>query len=236
MDKRQPPKDFDRPHPARVRTKSGHPELPLALAIELEQVAHFGKADLVKQAIVDAGHAYEIGDYAAAYSHAKQAKTMAPRASVVREMSGLAAYRMGLWKEAAREISAYRRLSGRQDEDHIFADCERAIGRPDRALEILDESRDSETEEELVVERLLVAAGCLNDLGRHDDAVERLKAGPSNPPVVIEHHLRLWYALADSLERAGRRPEARVWWDLIYAEEPEFFDVASRRLGTKAPD
>lgn len=199
------------------------------MAAEIDQVSRLGKAGVVRGLVRDAAALAEDEQFEDAVRHALQAKALAPRSGVVRELLGLSYYRLGRWREAAREIAAYRRLSDRHDRDHLYADCERALGRPQRALEILEEPC-GEIDEGLLVERLLVAAGALRDLDRAADAVERLKTGPVSPRVVLPHHLRLWYALADALEAAGRRPEARTYWDLLYAEDPEFHDVARRRL------
>lgn len=204
--------------------------LPADVDIEIRQVAHHGKAPQVRAELEAAGEAYEAERYEDALAAGLRAKRMAPRSPSVRETLGLAYYRLGRYREAARELTTYRRLSERRDEDHVLADCERALGRPDKALEVLAGVRRSEVGEELIVECLLVAAGALTDLGRLEDGVTLLKQGPVRPKTVRTYHLRLWYVLADALEQAGRRAEARGWWDLVYAEDPDFFDIARRRL------
>lgn len=204
--------------------------LPRQVHEELEQTAHGGRADVVKGLVLRASRAYERGDYAEALGPALRAKTIAPRSWTVRELLGLVSYRMGRFRDAARELSAYRRLSGRRDLDHLLADCERALGRPEKAIETVDAIPPGELDEEQYVEALVVAAGALTDLGRHDEAAAMLRRGPVRSDIVLPYHLRLWYALADALERAGGRSEARQLWDLVYAEDPEFFDVAERRL------
>ncbi len=208
-------------------------ELLVEISREIDQVAHFGSARKVKDLIIAAGDAVEAGDHERAVTALLEAKTKAPRSVHVREMLGLAYHQLGRWREAARELAAYRRLSDRRDRDPEFADCERALGRPEKAVEILSDITAQDIAEEVLIEGLVVAAGALLDLDRPDDAVRTLERGPLKPPNVGPHHLRLFYALADALERAGRRSDARGWWDTIYAEDPEFFDVAKRRLGIK---
>ena len=216
------------------------PSLPRArsdllpeISREIDQVAHFGSAPKVKNLLVEAGDAIEAGDHQKAVDALLEAKTKAPRSVHVREMLGLAFYNLGKWREAARELAAYRRLSDRCDRDPEYADCERALGRPEKAIEILSDIAAQEIDEEVLIEGLVVAAGALSDLGRHEDAVKMLERGPLRPPRVLAHHLRLFYSLADALEKADRRSDARAWWDTIYAEDPEFFDVAKRRLGIR---
>ena len=205
------------------------------IAREITQVAHFGSAPKVKKLLVAAGDAFEAGDHQAAIDALLEAKVKAPRSTYVRELLGLAYYHLGRWKEAARELAAFRRMSDRRDRDPEYADCERALGRPQKALDVLADITAQDVSEEVIVEGLVVAAGALLDLERPDDAVAMLERGPLQVRDAQPHHLRLYYALADALERAGRRPDARSWWDAVYAEDPEFFDVAKRRLGIR-PD
>lgn len=206
-------------------------ELPPDVEIELDQISHRGKGPAVKELVVAARTSLSDGEFAEALEFARQAKPMAPRSATVRELMGLAQYHLGRYQEAAANLSAYRRLSDRHDQNHVIADCYRALGRPEHALETLDEH--PVTSGEIGVESLIIAAGALSDLGRFNEAVQRLKTGPLRPRPVRDYHLRLWYALADALEKAGRRSESRQWWDFVFAEDPDFFDVASRRLSAK---
>jgi tetratricopeptide (TPR) repeat protein len=203
------------------------------IAREIDQVAHFGRASSVKLTVAEAAEAFESGDYEVAAAKLVEAKRDAPRSVVVRELLGLSNYHLGRFREAARELAAYRRLSGERDQDPPYADAERALGRPEKAVEILSDLDPAEVSEEIFTEALIVRAGALLDLGRAAEAVEVLRSGPVKPKQVLPTHLRLWYTLADALEQADKRREARAWWDSIYAEDPDFFDVASRRLGLK---
>ena len=56
-----------------------------------------------------------------------------------------------------------------------------------------------------MAEGRIVYAGALADQGRMPDALAALRkrAAPVKNP--SDHHLRLWYALADLEERAGNR-------------------------------
>jgi tetratricopeptide (TPR) repeat protein len=208
-------------------------ELPRDVAEEIRRVSHFGHAGAVRQDITDATAAFDEGRLDEAIRLLDRAKQHAPRSPTIRALAGLVRYHRAEWREAARELATYRRLSGRSDQDPVYADALRALGRPEKAAEVLEALVPEEVPEDVYVEALVVHGGALRDLDRHEDAVAVLRRGPLHPPVVHTHHLRLWYALADALDAASRPAEARQWWDAIYAEDPLFFDVAHRRLGVK---
>ena len=71
-----------------------------------------------------------------ALEHARYARSRAPRVGLVREAAGLTAYHAGEWAEALGELRAARRMSGGNTHLAVMADCERALGRPERALEL----------------------------------------------------------------------------------------------------
>ncbi|MGH2759555.1 MAG: hypothetical protein ACRDKJ_08325, partial [Actinomycetota bacterium] len=207
--------------------------LPRDVVTEIRHVAHFGHAAAVREDLLAAASAFEEERLDDAVALLEQAKKHAPRSPSIRELAGLVHYRRGDWRGASRELAAYRRLSGRFDQDPVFADALRALGRPERAVEVLRELPSEEVSEDVYTEGLIVLSGALRDIGRPEEAVEALRSGPLHPPEIRPYHLRLWYAFAESLEEAGMRREARGWWDAIYAEDPSFFDVARRRLGVK---
>jgi hypothetical protein len=69
-----------------------------------------------------------------AYRHAMVAVARAGRVDVVREAAALAAYSTGRYADALRELRTVRRLSGSNDHLAAEADCERGLGRPERAI------------------------------------------------------------------------------------------------------
>ncbi len=211
----------------------GETELPRDVIREIRHIAHFGHATEVQEDVAAAYNAIEDDRLEEAVELLARAKHHAPRSPSIRELTGLVHYHRAAWREAARELAAYRRLSGRRNQDPVYADSLRALGRPEKAVEVLEALDPKEVSEEVYVEALVVAGGALRDLGRTVQSIELLRNGPLRPSQVLPHHLRLWYALADALEEAGDRGEARAWWDAIYAEDPSFFDVDRRRLGVK---
>ncbi|MBN1092619.1 hypothetical protein JKP75_08640 [Blastococcus sp. TML/M2B] len=107
-----------------------------------------------------------------ALAHARAARDRASRVAVVREAVGVAASHAGDYAEAARELRAYRRMSGDHGYRAVLADCERALGRPEVALRLVAEALTEEPDQEETAELRLVEAGARRDLG--EDAAARL--------------------------------------------------------------
>lgn len=109
-----------------------------------------------------------------AYQHAQAAVRRAGRVDVVREAAALTAYATGRYAEALRELRAVRRLSGVDAHRAVEADCERGLGRPDRALALIAEA-PAETDGEERLELTLVASGARLDLGEPEAALSLLE-------------------------------------------------------------
>jgi len=145
----------------------------------------------------------------------------------VREFLGLAYYDAGRWKEAITELSAFRRISGSTDQNPVIADCYRAVGKAEKAVDICDEVTP-QAPAAIYFEAQIVAAGALADQRRLKEAIERLEALDLDPAVAQEHHIRAWYALGDLLERRGRYTQATTWFSAVVAADPEMTDAPER--------
>jgi tetratricopeptide (TPR) repeat protein len=173
----------------------------------------------------------------AALAHARAARDRASRVAAVREAVGVAAYFAGDFAEAAREIRAYRRMSGDQAYRAVLADCERALGRPDVALRLVAEALAESPEGEEVAELRIVESGARLDLG--EDAAARLVleaalGGRPDPAGLVsgdETQLRLASAYADLLQAQGEESLAADWLTAIAAADPEDVTGAVDRLG-----
>ena len=198
---------------------------------ELRATARPGKGDLLVKVFADAAGAYLEEDYEDAIRLGEQAKHMALRAIGPRELLGFVYYRAGRWQEAARELSAFRRLSGTPEQNAVLADCYRAQGKPEKAIELCDEVTPASVTPDVYYEANIVAAGALADTGRLDDAIARLERLELQPENAEEHHLRAWYALADLLERRGRFTQAREWFEAVAAVDPDATDAPQRARG-----
>ena len=156
------------------------------------------------------------------------AKAM-PGAPSVRELLGLSLYRSGQYAAATEQLEAFVAITGEVDQHPVLMDCARATGRTDRVDELWQELAAVSPNAQLVTEGRIVMAGSLADRGRVPEAVALLaKRAASVPKRVHEHHLRLWYALADLEERAGNLPRARALFDRVRRYDASFADVAER--------
>jgi tetratricopeptide (TPR) repeat protein len=221
----------DRPRgEAARRDRSDRPSVHLSRDIveELHATARPGKGSVLVKVFGEAAGAFAAGDYETAARLGEQAKHMALRAASVRELLGLAHYRLSQWKEAARELSSFRRLAGTTEQNPVIADCYRAMHKPERALELCDEIDGRSADPALFFEARIVASGALADLGRLDDAIGTLEGLPLDPEVAEEHHLRAWYALGDLLARRGRFTQARAMFEAVVNADPELTDAAER--------
>jgi tetratricopeptide (TPR) repeat protein len=151
-----------------------------------------------------------------------------PDSPSVRELSGLVHYRLGHYPAATKELEAYVQLTGAVDQHPVLMDCYRAQRRWRKVDECWRELSAASPSAELVTEGRIVAAGALADRDRLDDALALLERRDKPVPKPREHHLRLWYALADLEERAGNLPRARMLFERIRRQDAGFADVAER--------
>jgi tetratricopeptide (TPR) repeat protein len=200
---------------------------------ELQSTARPGKGDILVKVFADAVAAFVEEDYAEAVRLGEQAKHIALRAAGPREFLGLAYYRSGRYAEAARELAAFRRLSGSTDQNPVLADCYRALEKPAKAVEYCDEVLPS-SPPEIYYEANIVGAGALADMGRLDEAIARLESLDLRPEVAEPHHVRAWYVVADLLERKGRFTQAREWFEAAAAADPDGTDAAERAARLQA--
>jgi tetratricopeptide (TPR) repeat protein len=193
-------------------------------------------AEKVAAHLVAAGTLVEE-DPEAALAHARAARDRASRVAAVREAVGVAAYFAGDYAEAAREIRAYRRMSGDQGYRAVLADCERALGRPDVALRLVAEALGENPDAEESVELRIVESGARLDLGEAAAArlvLEAALGGRPDPATLVpgdQAQLRLASAYADLLEAEGEEAAAAEWLTAIAAADPEDLTGAVDRLG-----
>ena len=156
--------------------------------------------------------AAQADDAERGYEYALAARKLAARVGIVRETCGIAAYRAGKWAEALAELRAARRLTGQGSYLPLMADSERALGRLDRALDLVTGPEANGLSRDIQVELRIVESGIRRDQGFPEAAVVALQI----PELTDGHHrpgsARLYYAYADALTDAGREDEARYWF------------------------
>ncbi|WAP50975.1 hypothetical protein OL239_13655 [Arthrobacter sp. ATA002] len=188
----------------------------------------------VSKHLVMAGRLIDI-DPELAFQHALAASRRGGRMAAVREAVALTAYASEHFGEALREFRTYRRISGSNAYLAMMADCERGLGRPDRALDIArsDEAKELDTAGQ--VDMAIVASGARMDMEQYDAAVTALEIPQLDKNRAFSFSPRLFRAYGDALELAGRNEEAEQWRSrALLAEkalgigefaEPDIFDL-----------
>lgn len=224
--------------PARPSLPEGvQVDLPRAVKRELRRTAN--RAEDVEEAMICLSLGTELleereGEEALPYL--RWAKHLVPRSGAVREALGAALYLAERYDEALAELQTYRRVTGRPDQNHLIADCHRALGRgTEKVAELVEQMRDDpEVPLDRRIEGVIVWASTLADAGDVGagravlrTTLDELKADEEP----TEAHLRLWYVAGDLAERGGERTVARRWFERIDAVADEFFDVPERLAG-----
>lgn len=193
-------RDLDRAARARLRTLSRE------------------NADVVARHLVMAGRLLEE-DPELAYQHAAEAVRRAGRVDVVREAAGITAYRTGRYAEALRELRTARRLGGSDDHVPLMADCERGLGRPERAIALAAEHAGA-LPTEVAVELAIVVSGARLDLGQPEAALAALSTGLVRTATGELGH-RVAEAKATALSALGREDEAAALLATLPQDEDE---------------
>ena len=186
-------------------------------------------ASRVARHLVAAGRLLET-DPETAYQHTLAARSRAARLAVIREACGEAAYLAGHYGEALTELRAAKRMNGRNDYLAVMADCERALGRPERALSLAKDDVVSHLDQQTRIEMMIVASGARLDLGQPEVAAAMLEGKDLRSPEIAPWSARLRYAYAVALLAADRLPEATEWFHRAAAVDSESVTDATERL------
>ena len=153
---------------------------------------------------------------------------LVPDEPTIRELNGLTLYRLGRWRLAVGELTAYAERTDSTDQHPVRADCPRALGQHPSVERLWEELGEVSPDAATVAEGRIVYAGSLADQGRLADAIKVLEGGSLGSKTLKEHHLRMRYALADLYDRAGESQAARRPFEAVVGADPEFFDVRDR--------
>ena len=194
------------PIPAEIEAKQLSPEIRGELTT-LDRAT----ADVVARHLVAAGELLD-DDPEAALAHARAARARSGRIAAVREAVGIAAYHCGDWAQALAELRAARRMGSKSPLLALTADCERGVGRPERAIELARTPEAAQLTGDDADELRIVAAGARSDLGQLDQALAALSTPPIDPARTGQTAARLCYAYADTLLAVGRQKDAVQWF------------------------
>lgn len=150
-------------------------------------------------------------DPARAHQHAQAAARRAGRIPVVRETLGITAYLVGDFALALRELRTYRRLSGSNEQLPLMVDCERGLGRPQKALELAGDVDRASLTSAVQVELAIARSGARLDLGQPELALAELEIPQLTPNTVYSFSPALFDSYAVVLSELGREAEAEAW-------------------------
>jgi tetratricopeptide (TPR) repeat protein len=169
-------------------------------------------------------------DPALALKHAQHAQQLASRVACVRETLAVTAYANEDYQVAKREATTVRRMTGDDSWLAMIADCERGLGRPERAVDLL---RSSDLDSMPIadrVEALIVLAGARQDMGDIDAALAVLDGQLLRSTKPAPWLARIRMAYAELLVAAGRTEEAAAWWQRAEQADPDGSTVDPDRL------
>jgi tetratricopeptide (TPR) repeat protein len=164
-----------------------------------------------------------------ALRHARAARAQGGRLGTVREAVGVIAYEAGDWALALADLRAGRRITGHHDLIALEADCERALGRPEKALALATGPLAASLDPAGAIELAIVASGARRDLGQARAAVLALEAVGATDRQARPWSARLRYAYAAALLDAGRRQDARHWFEQAAAVDADQLTDAEER-------
>lgn len=186
-------------------------------------------ADAVARHLVAAGELLDE-DPEAALAHARAARARSGRIAAVREAVGIAAYHCGDWAQALAELRAARRMGSKSPLLPLIADCERGVGRPERAIELARGPEADQLSGDDADELKIVVAGARSDLGQLEQALAVLSTPPLDPSRRGPTAARLFYVYADTLLALGRTQDALQWFLNAAAADVEGVTDAEDRI------
>jgi predicted Zn-dependent protease len=172
-------------------------------------------------ALAGAAEAFSEGHYHDAARKADTAKDLSSRDATIREILGLASYRIGDWHTALRELRTYRRLSGETTHMPIEMDVLRAMGRAADVKAVWDDFAKRGGSPSVGKEARVVYASHLID----QDDLEGAAQVIGRPKVTDEpwpEDLRIWYVAARVAALQGDKQQAKRLADAIVLDDPSF--------------
>ena len=116
----------------------------------------------------------------------------------------------------------------------LIADCERGVGRPERAIELARGPEAEALTGDDADELRIVVAGARADLGQLEQALAVLSSPPLEPGRTGQTAARLYYAYAETLLALGRDAEALDWFLKAAGADIDGVTDAEERIGELA--
>ena len=227
--------------PSRRSDAPERPELPTDAPVDLpkgvvrelkRQIRGEEVRSAALVAMTLASDALEDEDGETARPYLEWLRAVAPRSAAVRESLGVALYLTEDYAGALSELQTYRRMTSRPDQNHVIADCLRALGRGTDRIPELVEEMEGDAPPDRLTEGVIVWGSHLADRGdlaagravvrRRAEALDR------DDEPIGEHHLRLWYVAGDLAERDGDEDQAARYFGRIAEQVEGFFDTEER--------
>ncbi len=184
--------------------------------------------DRLRRRLREAGEAYLAERFGEAEKVLTPLVKRHPGVPEVQELWGLTLYRLGRWKAALAALAMYHDLTGEVEQFPVMADCHRALGQVGEVRRLWDELRHAGPTGPVMVEGRIVMASAMADGDDLAGAIRLLEQGPVRTRQPRDHHLRLWYVLADLYERAGDRQRARRGFERIAQVDGSYVDIEDR--------
>ncbi|MCA1781151.1 MAG: hypothetical protein ABR500_15295 [Dermatophilaceae bacterium] len=186
-------------------------------------------ADGVAKHLVMVAALLAADDLEGALAHAETAVRRAGRVPAAREALGMVAYRMGDYGRALSEFRTVKRVSGSNHLLPLMVDCERGLGRPERALDLAASSQVGSLEIEDRVELAIVLSGIRRDLGQLEAAEVALQIPAARLARQQPWAARLFYARAEVALARGHEVKAReLFSQALEADQDLITDSADR--------
>lgn len=176
----------------------------------------------------EAAVAYANERYGEARSTLAPLVVDAPSSVALRELFGLTLYRLGLWKEALKELEFVVQAGEDLIQAPVIMDCFRALRRWHEVDDWWARLQSPHVSADTLGEGLIVYAGSLADRGDLASATDLLRTDFKLSRKPREIDLRQAYVLADLYERGGDVPSARTWFRRIADHDVDYADVFER--------